>query len=114
MGRPVDRQTLLDRFAGDTEFLAEAVDLLCEDGPAILDEIRRSVSEGDAEGLQRSAHAYKGMISNFCADRATEAALSLQHMGAQARLGDAGPALAELEAALEEALADLVAMTRGG
>ena len=112
MNEPVDRQTLLGRFAGDTEFLAEAVGLLNEDGPPILDEIRRSVRDRDSEALHRSAHSYKGMISNFCARRATEAALAIQLMGQNAELDGAAAALVELEAAAEEALAALTEFTK--
>lgn len=78
---PFDKDALLDRVDGDAEFLAESVELLEEDGPPLLGEIRDAASAGDAERVAKAAHAFKGLVLNFCADAAAEAARRVEVMG---------------------------------
>ncbi len=108
-----DREALLDRVDNDMEFLSETVEMLEEDGPDLLAQIRSAVDAGDSETLAVAAHTYKGMVANFCADSTVEAALKLELMGKGGDLAGANEALAVLEdragrlaAALRELLRD--------
>ena len=111
MSHLFDKETLLDRIDNDMEFLAETVEMLEEDGPDLLGQIRQAVELGDCEALVEAAHAYKGMVANFCADSTVAAAFKLETMGNSGDLAGADDALAVLEdlgGQLTEALRELV------
>jgi hypothetical protein len=92
-----DKEALLDRVDNDMEFLAETVEMLVEDGPDLLAQIRSAIETGDSEALSVAAHTYKGMVANFCADSTVEAALKLEMMGRGGDLVGASEAFAILE-----------------
>jgi HPt (histidine-containing phosphotransfer) domain-containing protein len=97
MGDIFDQEALLDRVDNDREFLAETVEMLEEDGPDLLGQIRSAIDAGDSESLSVAAHTYKGMVANFCADSTAEAALRLEMMGKHGDLAGASEAFAVLE-----------------
>jgi len=107
----VDKEALLDRVDNDREFLAETVEMFNEDSPEILARIRDAAGRGDGAALAGAAHAFKGMVANFCAAAAVEAALKLEIMGRDNDLSGVAAAvelLAEesrrVDVALEEML----------
>ncbi len=63
-----DRDELMERLDGDVEFLAETVEILDEDGPTLLAEVRAAAAAREPERIASAAHAIKGMVSNFCAE----------------------------------------------
>ena len=65
-----DENELLSRVDNDRAFLGETVEMLAQDGRALLADVRSAVAAGDAAAVGRAAHALKGMISNFCAPTA--------------------------------------------
>jgi len=73
------------------------VEMLEEDGPDLLGQMRSAVDADDSEALAVAAHTYKGMVANFCADSTVEAALQLETMGKGGNLAGAAEALAVLE-----------------
>ncbi len=81
MSQPFDKDALIDRVDGDAEFLAESVALLDEDGPPLLGEIRDAASTSDVDRVAKAAHAFKGLVSNFCATAAEEAARRVETIG---------------------------------
>jgi HPt (histidine-containing phosphotransfer) domain-containing protein len=102
-----DEEALLDHVDDDMEFLGETVAMLDEDCPSLLEQIRTAVAARDAENLAKAAHALKGMLGNFCAERAEAAARELEMMGRAGRLADVEAAtdLVQREAErLQEAL----------
>jgi HPt (histidine-containing phosphotransfer) domain-containing protein len=108
-----DEAELLDRVDNDTEFLAETVEMLVSDGPTLLGQIRDAIAAGDAMALGQSAHALKGMISNFCAQEAHAAAFRLESLGKAGDLAPAAPALETMEACLTALLDELSAFVKG-
>jgi hypothetical protein len=54
---------------------------LDEDCPKLLSELHEAVLRRDSQMLERAAHALKGMVGEFCAKPAFEAALRLQMIG---------------------------------
>jgi HPt (histidine-containing phosphotransfer) domain-containing protein len=93
----LDKAALLDRVDHDVEFLAETVEMFDEDAPGLLSQIRDAVAAGDSEALAAAAHTYKGMVANFCAQHATDAARKLEMMGRDGDLAGAQEALGALE-----------------
>jgi len=87
---PFDKDALLDRVDGDAEFLAETVEILDEDAPSLLEEIRGAAGARDAARLATAAHTMKGLVSNFCAEPAREAAERLEVMGRGGDLDQSG------------------------
>jgi two-component system, sensor histidine kinase and response regulator len=86
----------LDRVEGDLELLQEMADLFLEECPHMVEEIDHAITAGDAQALQHAAHTLKGSVSNFAADKATEASFALEKMGRQQDLACAATALATL------------------
>jgi HPt (histidine-containing phosphotransfer) domain-containing protein len=107
MSRTFDEKELLERVDNDWEFLGDTVQMLADDGPGLLADIRRSVEAGDAPGVGRAAHTLKGMISNFCAAEAQSGALAVEQMGKSGDLSNVAPALQALETQLTALIADL-------
>ncbi len=95
----VDKEALLDRVDNDREFLAETVEMFNEDSPEMLAQIRDAAGRGDSDALAGAAHAFKGMVANFCAAEAVEAALKLEMMG---RDNDLSAAAAAVDSLAEE------------
>ena len=86
MSNAFDESALLDRVDGDVEFLEETIEMLDEDSPALLEQIRTAAESRDAENLVKAAHALKGMLANFCAEPAEAAARKLESMGREGQL----------------------------
>jgi CheY-like chemotaxis protein len=77
----IDKETLLKAFDGDWNFLKEVVDVFLSDYPRLLDDLRRAHKESDSATLMRAAHSLKGMMKNFQAEPAAEAAFELEKKG---------------------------------
>ncbi|MEJ7604840.1 MAG: Hpt domain-containing protein [Bryobacteraceae bacterium] len=93
----VDREVLLDRVGGDEELLREITKIFLDEYPALVEDIKAAVKDGDAIQLEHAAHSLKGSVSNFGAREATEAAFELECMGRNGKLTSAQFAVATLE-----------------
>lgn len=82
-----DKDEILKRFDGEKEFLAELVEIFINDIPKQLSEIQKAVNNHNSNDLEKSAHKLKGAIANFAEKAAFEAALKLEMMGRENRLG---------------------------
>ncbi len=98
ISQPFDKDALIDRVDGDNEFLAESVALLDEDGPPLLGEIRDAASANDVARVASAAHAFKGLVSNFCATAAAEAARRVEAIGRDGATEGLAAAVSSLEA----------------
>ena len=107
MSRTFDEKELLERVDNDWDFLGDTVQMLADDGPNLLTDIRRAAEAGDAPGVGRAAHTLKGMISNFCAAEAQFGALAVEQLGKSGDLSNVAPALQTLETQLTALIADL-------
>lgn len=112
MEQPFDETALMVRVDDDLEFLAETVEMLDEDTPGLLDQIRAAVEAGDAAALVHPAHALKGMVQNFCASPAETAARTLEEMGRSERLDDAAAAVTRVQEETDRLRAALHEMVR--
>jgi CheY-like chemotaxis protein/HPt (histidine-containing phosphotransfer) domain-containing protein len=96
-----DQAELLERVNNDPQFLAELIDLFKADYVALIGTLRDGLSKGDATSMARAAHTFKGMVGNFCAVPAMEAAKELEDMVQEGRVHEAAGGLARLEVEAE-------------
>jgi HPt (histidine-containing phosphotransfer) domain-containing protein len=111
MGGLIDQEALLERVAGDPDFLATMVDIFVADAPTRLDAIRAGLRQADAQVVERAAHSLKGALATMAADGAADQAFRLEQLGRAGTLEGAGDVLAALERQVEAvtvALHDLV------
>ena len=92
----LDRQMLLKAFDHDWDFLKEVVEVFFEDYPRLLDNLRKSFEQGDADNLMRAAHSLKGILRNFQADDAAQVAFELEKKGKAGQLEGAKTGIMDL------------------
>jgi len=97
-----DVAALLARFEGDEGLVQELAGLFLDDSPSLVGKIRQAVQSCDSPSLQKAAHALKGSVSNFSAQRTHEAALRLEEIGRAGQAATAQPALEYLEKSIHE------------
>lgn len=107
MADTFDESELMERLDNDVTFLAETVEMLLTDGPVLMSQIRDAIGAGDAALLGRVAHALKGMISNFSAADAHQAAFALERIGKHGDLSTAPEAAAALQTRVDALIAEL-------
>jgi HPt (histidine-containing phosphotransfer) domain-containing protein len=107
-----DEAELLEHVDNDVAFLADTVQMLETDGPALMSELKAAVASGDAPAVGRAAHVLKGMISNFCSPAVQTLALDVERAGKAGDGAGAAVALSELQPALEALIIELVALVR--
>jgi two-component system, sensor histidine kinase and response regulator len=98
----LDLEQALERTGGDRELLAEVAQMCLDDIPGMLGDIRDSLSHQDAQAVRKAAHKLKGSLVALAADDASEAAHSIEMMGAEGHLDRAAEALAALEGEIEK------------
>jgi two-component system sensor histidine kinase/response regulator len=106
-----DRAATLERVGGDEELLGQIARLFVAECPQRLQEIEEAISRQDAQALERSAHKFRGMVSNFCASSAVSTAAELEAMGRAGVLAGAPVAYEALEVALRQLTPVLAKLT---
>jgi HPt (histidine-containing phosphotransfer) domain-containing protein len=106
----IDRDKALERVEGDAELLRELVQLLLEDIPVRLAQIRSGLDTHDAETLRGAAHSLKGAAANLCADGVTEAARRLELAARDQDFGAASHAERILEVEIDSLQRELAAL----
>ena len=102
-----DPAAALDRVGGDRALLVEVMELVLEDCPRVLTQVRRAIREGDAVALEHEAHAFKGAVGNFGAQETVDAALALERLARAGDLSQTPGVVARLEAAMSSLATDL-------
>jgi PAS domain S-box-containing protein len=97
----LDESLALSRVGGDVDLLKEVVELFLDDYPSTFEKIKGAVASRDATALEHHAHSLKGSVSTFGANRAFEAAFTLEKQGRSGDLTGATDGLLQLEKALE-------------
>jgi PAS domain S-box-containing protein len=100
-GAVFDRTALFDYVAGNEELLNRVVRRFQEQAPQLLADVREAIARQDAKALHFSAHTLKGVVGNFFAAPAREAALRLETIGRSGDLAAAADAYAALEREVE-------------
>ena len=98
---------LLERIDGDRAFLAELLALFRDDYPVQVRAAHEAVKTGNAESLQRAAHALKGALANLAAPASSRLAGQLESMGRAGDIQFAPGKLADMEAELERVVEEL-------
>jgi len=104
----LDKSLALSRVGGDVELLKEVVELFLDHYPATFERIKEAVASRDASALEQHAHSLKGSVSTFGANRAFEAAFTLEKQGRSGDLTAAPDSVLQLEQALEALRPELV------
>jgi PAS domain S-box-containing protein len=104
----LDESLALSRVGGDVDLLKEVVELFLDDYPTTFEKIKGAVDSRDATALEHHAHSLKGSVSTFGANRAFEAAFTLEKQGRSGDLTGAPDGLLQLEQALEALRPELV------
>jgi signal transduction histidine kinase/DNA-binding response OmpR family regulator/HPt (histidine-containing phosphotransfer) domain-containing protein len=95
-----DREEALERVGGSEELLRDLVELFRTECPKQMEAIRQQKAAGDLAGLARAAHALKGSVAMFAAQRAYDAALRLEKMGRAGDISNFDEAWQVLQAAI--------------
>jgi two-component system sensor histidine kinase/response regulator len=104
---PIDRESLLVRVGQDEELLNQVIQLFLTDSPKRLAAIKAAVEAGDCERIRTTAHALKGSAGNLSALGMSEAASTLERIGAEGRLIAADAAWHNLSTEADKAIAAL-------
>jgi PAS domain S-box-containing protein len=96
-----DKDALLKAFDNDWEFLREVIDMFIADYPDMLKNINVAIESKDGPGLQRNAHALKGMLGNFQVESSAQKAYMLEKMGSDGQLENAADIYQQLSAELD-------------
>ena len=70
----------LARVEGDSQLFLDLLTLFANEVPVTLGKLRSAVEFKDSAAIERIAHTLKGSVSNFGAEEAVQAALSLETM----------------------------------
>jgi two-component system, sensor histidine kinase and response regulator len=108
----LDREALLERVNGDHELLAEVTEMLLRDAPKLIAEVRNALERRDRDGFGYAAHTLRGMLRNFSAGAAEEAAARLQALDAEREGARAEAACQSLEREIERLSTELAGMMR--
>jgi|HubBroStandDraft_2_1064218.scaffolds.fasta_scaffold132265_2 two-component system sensor histidine kinase/response regulator len=109
----LNRALILERLEGNSELLIELVQLFSEEAPQLIEAMRKSLQQGDMQGLARSAHSMKGAAGNFLAHGTAGAALQLENDAKRGDTESARTALAALEVIVERLLTELANLCQG-
>jgi signal transduction histidine kinase/DNA-binding response OmpR family regulator len=94
-----DFATARENMDDSRELFEEIARLLRADTPKQIKRIKDGMVSGDADAIRHGAHALKGMVGVFAAERAMLAAAQLEHQAGDVDLADR---MDELESALAE------------
>ncbi len=84
---PPETQPVLDKdkalaiCSGDESLFEELAAIFLVDAMERMDGLTEALAAGDAKGVERYAHAIKGLSANICAEPVKQAASSLEIAG---------------------------------
>jgi CheY-like chemotaxis protein len=93
----LDQEEMLNRVGGDTELLHELVELFLQDYPQLLEQMAQALELSEYENFSVAAHTLKGMVGNFSAEAAANAALNCELIGPDPSPDEAAESLRLLE-----------------
>jgi len=107
----LDREALMERVAGDHELLSEVTGMFLRDAPKLLAQARAAVVSRDRDAFAYSVHTLRGMLRNFSAGAAEEAAARLHALDPAHDAVKVEPACQALERELVRLRSELAGMT---
>jgi PAS domain S-box-containing protein len=106
----VDYSAALARVGGDADLLKELVGMFIEEYPKLLAQIREGLERQDAASASSAAHQLKGLLAQFGAEAARQAAYAVEQPARQGDLSATGVNLQVLEAAMRRIHPELARM----
>lgn len=91
-------------MGNDEELFRVMVGYLARDGQRWMQILKTAMEAGDVPGVQQRAHSLKGLVSNFGAGRAFQAAAKTEDLARAQRVEDLPTSVEVLESALAELL----------
>lgn len=95
--KSINLPLLLTHFQGDEEILLDMVNAFEIGLDGLLNPIRDSIANQDANGLRISAHTFKGIMKSFYAEMGSRLANELEQRGNDGHFDDAHGILNQLE-----------------
>ena len=89
----VQYEESLQRLGGDKELFFEFIEIFMSDSSKMLDELSSAVKTNDFSSVEKSAHALKGLMSNFGAKPCCEMALQFERAGREQDLAGVSESL---------------------
>lgn len=102
----------LQRMGGDAKLLRQVVEMVREDTPDLISKLRAAASEENATDLKAAAHNLKGLLVNFDADAASQAAIEIERLADAGQLQGVDVAIRSLEDELNRLWPELEAECR--
>ena len=98
---PIDWDAALGRTGGDRQLLGELLVAFLEEGPRLLEELRREIAADDPRKVNVVAHTIKGSAATLGAKTMSEAAARLESLARAGNLSGAAEACGRLEREFE-------------
>lgn len=99
---PFDRDELLTAIDGDVDLFSEIIVDIREEASALISTIDAAIACGNADGLERAAHALKGSALTISAEKVARLAHILEAMGKNHDLSGAKQVVVHVKAGQEE------------
>jgi CheY-like chemotaxis protein/HPt (histidine-containing phosphotransfer) domain-containing protein len=93
---PINREQALQRLGGDEALFADVIRLFLEDCPVQLSALKDAIDARDAAGIRATAHTLKGSAGSLAATRVSNAARTMEQLGAEGKVAAAAVAWADL------------------
>lgn len=103
----IDDQILEECYLGDTELIAEIVQVFAQQKDTQVGAILTAVRQGDANAIGRAAHKLKGGLLTIGGSAAGDAALQLEKMGKSGSVAGAEAAAKRLVSEVDRLMAAL-------
>jgi len=99
---PVDWVKALKAAGGDSQLLAEVVEVFSGEGPRLLADLRQAAAAKNADTVRRAAHTLKGSLRMLGHQRAMTLAEEIESRGSSGELDQVNESIAGLGTCLEE------------
>ncbi len=103
----IDIKELLEQTDNDWELLREAFAILRQESPIELAKLEACFRAADASGVAKSAHTIKGMLANFCAIDAWNAASDIERAALANDLSNGSQLFSQLKNAADAVQSEL-------
>lgn len=97
-------EATLARFGGDQELLNEMADILLDDAPQVMQDLKDAVKRRDPTAIRLKAHALKGLVLGCGGERAGHTAQLLEDAGHRHELESIDQHITSLEHDLRQFL----------
>jgi HPt (histidine-containing phosphotransfer) domain-containing protein len=97
----INRKALSERLDEDFALFQELAQLFFSDSPKLLSAIEDAIRNKNGEKIGKASHTMKGAVANFSAEKAFNAALSLEKIGKSNELDKVDTAFKSLSEEIE-------------